>query len=78
MASVNSHKSSRNCMAAFALVLFTCRLLCTFAVYKLAALQCVAIATSLLTSACILTGMVLLTLSGGLASFLVVVRPKML
>lgn len=35
-------------MAAFAPVLFTCSLLCTFAVYKLAALQCVAIATSLL------------------------------
>lgn len=48
VASVNSHKSSRNCMAAFALELFTCHLLCTVAVYKLAALQCVAIATSLL------------------------------
>lgn len=48
VASVNSHTSSRNCMAAFALELFTCSLLCTCAVYKLAALQCVAIATSLL------------------------------
>ena len=48
MASRNSHKSKRSGMAAFALVLFTFRLLCTFAVYKLAALQCVAIATSLL------------------------------
>lgn len=35
-------------MAAFALELFTFRMLCTFAVYKLVALQCVAIATSLL------------------------------
>lgn len=37
-------------LCTFALALCTCRLLCTFAVYKLAALQCVAIATSLLKS----------------------------